>query len=118
MRFYDGSNRVDDAIVRQQGRIDALVEKGVDLKGRPIEKSLADMDATMAVSVADHAAYQGQQSRAVTLGRLNTDEALTICNALGDWHNADNGGWQDDVGLATKVIVTQIISELLEKGGV
>jgi hypothetical protein len=30
-KFYSGSNRIDAAIERQQARIDALIEGGVDL---------------------------------------------------------------------------------------
>jgi hypothetical protein len=112
-KFYTGTNRIDAAIERQQARIDALVEKGVDLQGQPIAPSLANMDATMALSFKDHADFQSHQSRAAAMGKLNTDEALTIYNALGEYHHADNGGWQDGVTLATKVIVTQAMSELL-----
>jgi hypothetical protein len=115
MRFYNSANRIDAAIERQQGRIDALVEKGVDLKGQPIGPSLVNMDETMALTVQEHAAFQNQQLRAATTGRINTDEALTISNALGEYHNPENGGWSDDVGLACKVIVTQMVSELLVK---
>ena len=49
------------------------------------------------------------------MGILNTDEALTIYNALGEYHNDENGGWQDGVSLATKVIITQAVGELLER---
>jgi uncharacterized protein YukJ len=47
------------------------------------------------------------------MGKLNVDEVFTIYNALGEYHNGDNGGWQDGVTLATKVIITQAMSELL-----
>jgi hypothetical protein len=73
------------------------------------------MDDTMALTVHEHAEFQKQQARANAMGTLNTDEALTIYNALGEWHNADNGGWQDGVSLATKVIITQAMGELLER---
>lgn len=112
-KFYSGTNRIDAAIERQQGRIDALIEKGVDLKGQPIAPSLANMDDTMALTVKDHADFQHQQTKAAAVGRFNTDEALTISNALGEYHNDGNGGWQDGVTLATKVIITQAMSELL-----
>ena len=115
MKFYDATNRIDAAIVRQQGRIDKLIASGVDLKGQPIEASLENMDVTMSLTVKDHADFQDQQARANAMGTLNTDEALTIYNALGEWHNADNGGWQDGVTLAAKVIVTQAMGELLER---
>ena len=113
-KFYSGTNRIDAAIERQQGRIDALIKGGVDLQGQPIAPSLANMDATMALSFKDHADFQSHQSRAAAMGKLNTDEALTIYNALGEWHNGDNnGGWQDTVTLASKVVITQVVSELL-----
>jgi hypothetical protein len=115
MEFYDSTNRIDAAIGRQQGRIDKLIESGVDLRGNPIEASLESLDQTMALTVADHADFQNQQARAAAMGKLNTDEALTIYAALGESHNPDNGGWEYGVNLATKVIVTQIISELLSK---
>jgi hypothetical protein len=115
MRFYDRTNRIDAAIKRQQGRIDALIEKGVDRKGQPIAASLANMDAMMALTVQEHTAFQHQQSRAATMGKLNTDEALTAQTALGDHHNPENGGWSNGVNLATKVIITQMVKELLAK---
>ena len=114
MNFYSGSNRIDEAIVRQQERIDALIKSGVDLKGNPIKASLENMENTMALTVKDHVEFQNQQAKASAVGKLNTDEALTIYNALGEYHNAANGGWQDGVTLATKVIVTQVVSELLK----
>ena len=114
VKFYSGTNRIDEAIGRQQGRIDKLIESGVDLKGRPIEASLENMHNTMALTVKDHADFQNQQARANAMGKLNTDEALTIYNALGEYHNAKNGGWQDGVTLAAKVIVTQAVEELLK----
>ena len=115
MKFYSGSNRIDEAIGRQQARIDTLVADGVDLKGQPIEASLAKNDETLALTVSEHAEFQKCQSRASVMGILNTDEALTIYNALGEYHNDENGGWQDGVSLATKVIITQAVGELLER---
>jgi len=115
VKFYDATNRVDEAIKRQQARIDALASTGVDLRGQPIDTSLAEMDKTMALTFNDHADYQKCQSRAAAMGTLNTDEALTIYNALGEDCNPDNGGWQDGVNLATKVIVTQVVGELLKR---
>jgi hypothetical protein len=113
MEFYDKQNRIDSAIHRQQARIDKLVDGGVDLKGRPIKASLEQLEATLALIGKDHFDYQQVKSKAHALGKINTDEALTVHNALGDYPNADNGGWQSGVNLATKVIVTQMIKELL-----
>ena len=115
MGFYDATNRIDAAIERQQARIDKLVASGFDLSGKPITASLENLDKTMALTVKDHADFQDQQARATAMGKLNTDEALIIYNALGEWHNDLNGGWQDGVSLATKVISTQVLGELLSK---
>jgi hypothetical protein len=113
VKFYSGSNRIDAGIERQQARIDALIEKGVDLKGQPIAPSLANMDEVTAITASEHFSFQQCQSRAAAMGKLNTDEALTICAALGEHHNPDNGGWSSGVTLATKVIITQAMSQLL-----
>ena len=114
MNFDNGSNRIDKAIGRQQGRIDALIKSGVDLKGNPIGASLENMENTMALTVKDHVDFQNQQVGANAVGKLNSDEALTIYNALGEYHNDAYGGWQDGVTLATKVIVTQVVAEFLK----
>ena len=113
--FYSGTNRIADAIGRQQARIDKLVESGTDLQGNPIKATLDNLDREMYLSPSDHAAFQNQQAKATNAERLNTDEGLLVSNALGEYHNADNGGWQDGIGLATKMIITQMISELLGK---
>jgi len=112
-KFYSGSNRIADAIGRQQERIDALVESGVDLQGKPIAATLETLDANMALSASEHVAYQNQQAQAAAAGRLNTDEALLIYAALGEFADESNGGWQSGVGIAEKMVITQIIGELL-----
>jgi hypothetical protein len=117
MQFYDKTNRVSAAVGRQQARIDKLVEEGRDLKGNPIGPSLKKLEKEMGLSASEHAAFQRQQSNAAAQGDLNTDESLAVHNALGDYYNKDNNGWSPGVGLATKVIVTQIVSELLARGG-
>ena len=113
--FYSGENRIADAIGRQQDRIDKLVESGVDLQGKPIAASLERLEESFALSVADHAAFQNQQAKANATGRLNTDEALLIYHALGEWADESNGGWQAGVGIAAKVVITQIMQELLSE---
>ena len=112
-KFYTNSNRIADTIERQQERIDKLVKTGVDLQGNPITATLEKLDATMAVTASDHASYQTQQAQAAAAGRLNTDEALLIYTSLGDYADESNGGWTKGVGLATKVVITQVLAELL-----
>ena len=116
MQFHAKRNRVSDAVGRQQDRIDKLVEGGRDLKGNPIGPSLKRLEKEMGLDASEHAAFQQQQSQAAAMGDLNTDEAMLVYNALGEYHNPSNDGWAPGVGLATKVIVTQIISELLARG--
>ena len=113
--FYTGTNRIADAIGRQQERIDKLVKSGVDLQGKPIAATLEKLDESFSLSVAEHASYQNQQAAAAAGERLNTDEALLIFNALGAYADTSNGGWQSGVGLAAKVVITQIIGELLDE---
>jgi plasmid maintenance system antidote protein VapI len=117
MEFYNKTNRVSAAVGRQQDRIDKLVEGGRDLKGNPIGPSLKKLEKEMGLSASEHAAFQRQQSQAAAMGDINTDESLAVYNALGDYYNKANDGWAPGVGLATKVIVTQMVSELLARGG-
>ena len=113
VRFYNATNRVDDAIDRQRARIEKLVNAGVDLQGKPIGPSLEKMDAEMALTIGDHCQFQQHQAKAHAMQRINQDEAMSVYNALGEAYFPDNGGWQPGVDLATKVIVTQMISELI-----
>ena len=113
MRFYNDTNRVDDAIDRQRARIEKLVDAGVDLQGKPIGPSLDKMDANLALTIREHCQFQDHQVSAHAMQRINQDEAMSVSNALGEAYNPDNGGWQPGVDLATKVIVTQMISELI-----
>ena len=114
-KFYSGENLIADAIERQQDRIDQLIDSGVDLQGKPIAATLERLDESFALGAADHAAFQGQQVKANATGRLNTDEALLIYHALGEWADESNGGWQAGVGIAAKVVITQIMQELLSE---
>lgn len=112
MKFYSKTNRIDDAIERQRARINTLIDSGVDLQGNPIAPSLERMHTVMALTTRDHGDYQKCQSTAAHMDRINVDESLTIRNALGGAHNHENGGWENGVDLATKIIITQMIKEL------
>lgn len=95
-------NRVSGAIARLRARIEHLDPDKV-----------ASVDEMSAVMFLEHAQYQNQQASAFAGGRLTFDEAQIIYHALGEVHNERNGGWAAGVDTATKVIVTQIIGELL-----
>jgi hypothetical protein len=114
MQFYNTTNRIDDAITRQRDRISKLEQTGSDLQGNPIKPSLERMDKVMELTFLEHYKFQSLKSKAQSMNRINTDETVTIHNALGMEHNPDNGGWQNGVDLATKIIITQFAEEELK----
>ena len=114
MQFYNTTNRIDDAITRQRARISKLEQTGLDLQGNPIKPSLERMDKVMELTFLEHYKFQSLKSKAQSMNRINTDETVTIHNALGMEHNPDNGGWQNGVDLATKVIITKFAEEELK----
>jgi hypothetical protein len=98
-------NRLSKAIETVQGQIDErLDEAGA--------KALGD---TLAVTFEEHFQYQQLQARAHVMGNLTTDEAQIVYVALGEVGSPENGGWAAETTLATKVVVTQLMGELLEK---
>jgi hypothetical protein len=99
------SNRITRAIETVQGQIDAKLDDA----GRK------GLDETLAVSFDEHFQFQQLQARAHAMGNLSTDEAQIIYVALGEVGSPDNGGWAAGTTLATKVVVTQLMGELLEK---
>ena len=82
------------------------------IKNLPVEK-LASLDAGMSLDFSEHFEYQKQQSKAFAMGKLTQGEAQFCYSALGEVGSEANGGWAKDTDLATKVLVTKIIGELL-----
>jgi hypothetical protein len=78
-------------------------------------EALADLDATLAVTFEEHFAFQNAQARAHVTGLLTTDEAQVVYVALGEVGDPGNGGWAAGTDLATKVVVTQLMGELLAR---
>jgi hypothetical protein len=113
MQFYNNRNRVDQCATNAEKRVEALRATGKDLKGQPIEESLKNLDKEMAITLREHHSFQNTQSQAFAMQQINQDESLTICTALGESLNPDNGGWQPHVTLSHKVAVTQVMAELL-----
>jgi len=95
-------NRITAAIESVLPRVEALDAE-----------TFAKLDAGMAVTFEDHFAYQTAQSHAHAAGKITADEAQIIYMALGEQLSTGNGGWTPTTGLATKVIVTKIVSELI-----
>lgn len=75
--------------------------------------SLAPLEASLAVTFEEHFAYQNAQARAHALGRITTAEAQTVYVALGEVGSDENGGWAAGTDLATKVVVTNLMLQLV-----
>jgi len=113
------------ALPGNQNRIEARIEirrkafrEGVGL-GDKAGKRLTDEDIkkaeqSVAINFAEHAAYQDVQAYAHASGTINTDEASTIYRALGEIGSEKNGGWATGTDLATKIVVTRVIADLLD----
>jgi hypothetical protein len=67
----------------------------------------------MAITFQEHVAYQHAQVRAHASERLTTEEAHIAYRALGEVYNANNEGWSAGTDLATTVVVTQLMGELM-----
>ena len=107
------TNRITNGASNYQKRIDGFMEKGVDLQGKPIAESLESMDRDMDLTFSEHSNYQNLQARAHASGQLTTEEAQTIYVALGESMGSKNGGWKSHVNLPMKLIITQLMAELL-----
>lgn len=102
-------NRVEDYIARAQKRIDAFGgESGMGMNGKPI----ASLHETNALTLADFLAFQNLQASAHVMGRITTEEAMTVYHALGG--EAFIGDWPKGTSLATKIAITRLMGELLE----
>ena len=71
------------------------------------------LEQKQALTFDDHFGYQQAQAKACVTGKITTEEAQTIYNALGECVSEANGGWSEHVDLALKLTVTQIVGELL-----
>ena len=71
------------------------------------------LEQKQALTFEDHFGYQQAQAKACVTGKITTEEAQTIYNALGECVSEANGGWSEHVDLALKVTVTNIVGELL-----
>jgi hypothetical protein len=96
-------NRLTRAIEAARAKIDAL-------DGRARDR----LEAATVLEGDDHFQYQQVQAQAHAAGTIPTDEAQVIYVALGEVGSAENGGWARGTDLATKVVVTQAVAELLQ----
>lgn len=85
------------------------VDNGTPL---PADFDAAGLERSMDNTLAEFAAFQNLQARAHVLGLLTTAEAQTVYAALGGEAPGANG-WASETDLATKLIVTQVLHELM-----
>ena len=95
-------NRVTAAIAQMRERVATLEPDKVER-----------LERGNVLDSFEHAQYQNQQARAHATGRLTTEEAQVLYIALGEVGNPSNGGWATGTDLATKLVVTMVIGELL-----
>lgn len=81
--------------------------------GEPLAPGLdlAVFERTLDNSFDEHYRYQNLQSQAFAMGKLSFPEAQRIYAALGEVPAAD--GWAEGTDLATKLIVTEVLGELV-----
>lgn len=77
----------------------------------PDSVDLAAFERGLDNSLSEHFAYQNAQSRAFAAGKLSLYEAQVIYIALGEAPGAS--GWAADTDLATKLIVTEALAEIV-----
>ena len=104
------TNRIKDLIGRNEARIEKLGgENGIGLNGKP----LALQHDAMKLIMSEFIQFQILQASAHAQGILSTAEAQTIYIALGGERFQPN--WPKGTSLATKVAITQIMGELLQR---
>jgi len=111
---YRGADRLSPKIAELREALDKRVGAYGSKKGVPIsEAEYQRMEDASRLDFTEHAAYQDTQAWAHASGIISYEEAQLIYQALGEVGDEANGGWAPHTDLATKVIVTQIVSELL-----
>ena len=96
-------------------RVSAAIERTMPKVWALNEAKRKALDANCAVTFDEHFAYQNAQARAHASGLLTPEEAQIIYMALGEVGSEANGGWASETDTTTKVVVTRLVGELLEK---
>ena len=96
------ANRIEKAILKLDAKLKGM--NGTGLNGTPLSEYEKGLD----LEVWELAAYQNMKNRAMLERKLSLEEAQTIYRALGE-----GGNWRSGTSLATKVVVTQVMGELL-----
>ena len=77
-------------------------------------EKMKELDSTLAVDFEEHFKFQELQAFFHVSGVLTPEAAQIVYNSLGEVGSSENGGWAVNTDLATKVIVTQLMGELLK----
>ncbi len=91
-------------------RMLAKVTERVDVLAPDAKETL---NGGMDISWEEHYAYQNQQTQAHARGLISAEVAQAVYSSLGEAYSENNGGWANTTNLATKCLVTQLMSELL-----
>lgn len=92
------ANRIESAIIRMR---EILATKPADVIQR--------LTATCDITINELVKYQELQSQAAASGVLSTDEAMIVYRGLGK-----SGQWPKRTDLASKLVITQLMLELLQ----
>lgn len=65
------------------------------------------------LTLMEFASYQDEQAMAHAGGKLSPEEAQTVYVALGRETMGPDGGWPRETDLATRIIVTKLMYELM-----
>lgn len=105
----------DNRLLARIAKAREALARGVRIDtGEPLPPTFdaAELDRSLDNSMVEFAAYQSLQARAHAMGTLTTAEAQTIYVALGGEAPSANG-WAAETDLPTKLVVTQILHELM-----
>lgn len=97
-------NRITKAIEAVRVKVDALDPDKAE-----------SLERTLDVTLEEHFQYQQTQAAAHAMQTLTTAEAQVLYVALGEQGSDANGGWAARTDLPTKVVVTQVVGELIRR---
>lgn len=98
-----------------RGRLAGKIAEAQHKVGQLEADRARSLDEAMSLEGDEHFRFQTMQAQAHAEGLLDTGAALIVYAALGEYGSASNGGWAADTSTATKVVVTQLMSELLAR---
>lgn len=110
-----GRERMVNRIETHAATVREAIASGLKVDGSGPIGDVDKLNAELAVTFAEHAAYQDAQARAHASGKITTEEAQVIYRALGEIGSTSNGGWAKGTDLALKVTVTTLMGQLIER---